>query len=61
MESEKCGISVDNDPDKVAEALIRFADMGPEEYRMYADNSSRVAKEYDYKKLVHVLIDMIEK
>lgn len=61
VESEKCGISVDNDPDKVAEALIRFADMGPEEYRMYADNSSRVAKEYDYKKLVHVLIDMIEK
>ena len=61
VESEKCGISVDNDPDAVADALIRFANMDAETYQMFADNSTRVAKEYDYKQLVQVLIDMIEK
>lgn len=61
VENEKAGISVENNPDAVADAMIRFANMDAEEYQGYCSNSIRLAHEYDYKNLVKVLIRMIEK
>lgn len=60
VESRQCGMSVDNDADKVADALIAFSKMDKEQYNTYAANSRVLAEEYDYKNLVHVLIDAIE-
>ena len=61
VEDRKCGISVNNNPQEVANALIRFASMSKEEYDNFCCNSKKVAEEYDYKNLVKELIRFIEK
>lgn len=60
VEEKKAGISVENDPQKVAEAIERFKNMDSEEYNQYCINARKTAEEYDYKNLVNVLIDKIE-
>ena len=60
VEEKKAGISVDNDPDIVADAIIKLKELDKREYQEYCRNARRVAEEYDYKNLVQVLIDKIE-
>ena len=57
VESNLCGLSVENDPKIVAEAILQLSTMNNEKY---CKNSRKIAEEYDYKKLVGVLIDKIE-
>ena len=60
VEERRAGISVANDPETIADALIRFSTMDDKEYKMYGENAREVAKEYDYKNLVNELIRFIE-
>lgn len=60
VEDEKCGISVENNPEIVAKTMIRFSKMDSEEYDEYCKNARNTAIKYDYKNLVDVLIDKIE-
>lgn len=60
VEEKKAGISVINDPLVVADAIVRFSQMNNDEYETYCKNARATAEEYDYKKLVQVLIDKIE-
>ena len=61
VEERKAGISEENDPEKVADAIVRFSKMGKVEYDEYCKNSRKLAEEYDYKNLVEVLIEQIER
>ena len=61
VEEKNTGISVENDPEIVADAVERFAYMQKDEYEEYCKNSRKTAIEYDYKNLVKVLIDKIER
>ncbi len=60
VEGRKAGISVENKPDVVADAMIRFSHMEASEYQEYCHNSRQLGIEYDYDNLVNVLIDQIE-
>lgn len=60
VEEKMAGISVENNPEIVADAIERFITMKKEEYEEYCQNSRATAEEYDYKNLVQVLIDKIE-
>ena len=60
VEEKKAGISVENKPTVVADAIERFYNMEKSEYDEYCCNARATAEEYDYKNLVHVLIDKIE-
>ncbi len=60
VEEKKAGISVKNDPETVAKAMLHFSRMDKEEYKIYCVNARKTAEEYDYRNLVHVLINMIE-
>ena len=60
VEGKKAGISVENEPAVVADAIERFSKMDKEEYETYCRNARLTAEEYDYKNLVQVLIDKIE-
>ncbi len=60
VEGRRAGLSVENSPEVVADAIERFSGMGQKEYEEYCRNSRATAEDYDYKKLVHVLIDKIE-
>ena len=60
VEEKKCGISVLNDPEVVADAIVQFSEMDKMEYGIYCENARRTAKEYDYKNLVEVLVEHIE-
>lgn len=60
VEGHKAGASVENDPEIVADAIERFTQMSRSEYDTYCINARKTAEEYDYKKLVQVLIDKIE-
>ena len=61
VEERKCGLSVINDPQVVADSIVRFVNMDKNEYSVYCKNSKKVAEEYDYKNLVKELIRFIEK
>lgn len=61
VEERKCGISVENNPQKVADAIVHFANMDKKEYDAYCENSKMVAEEYDYKNLTKELIRIIER
>ena len=61
VEGKKAGISVCNNPEAVATAIQKFVQMDQDEYMMYCKNARRVGQEYDYKNLVKVLINMIER
>ncbi len=60
VEEKKAGFSVENDPETVADAIVRFCSMGAEEYQTYCQNARKTAEEYDYENLVQVLIEKIE-
>lgn len=60
VEEKKAGISVQNNPVVVADAIEKFSEMEKEEYDMYCRNARATAVEYDYKNLVQVLINKIE-
>lgn len=60
VEEKQAGISVDNDPEIVADAIEMFSSMEGERYRLYCHNARKTAEEYDYRNLVQVLIDQIE-
>ena len=60
VEGKKAGISVENKPEVVADAIERFCGMDKPEYEEYCRNARATAEEYDYKNLVQVLIDKIE-
>ena len=60
VEKKKAGISVENNPEVVAEAVERFSEMNRSEYELYCRNARATAEEYDYKNLVQVLITKIE-
>lgn len=60
VETKKAGISVENNPENVADAIIRLSNMDKKEYKEYCRNARNLAEEYDYKKLVDVLIKKIE-
>lgn len=60
VEEHECGLSVDNNPEDVAEAMIRFSEMERDKYTAYCKNARDTAVKYDYKNLVDVLIDKIE-
>ena len=61
VEERRCGFSVNNNPQEVADAILRFANMNKKEYEEYCNNSKQVAEEFDYKYLVNELIRLIEK
>lgn len=60
VEGKKAGISVENNPEIVADIIEKFRCMDKTEYEEYCRNSRATAVEYDYKNLVKVLIDKIE-
>ena len=60
VEEKKAGISVENKPEIVADAIERFSVMDKAEYEGFCHYSRATAEEYDYKNLVQVLIDKIE-
>lgn len=60
VEEKHAGISVDNNPQVVADTVIRFSQMPDSEYLDYCINARKTAEEYDYKNLVHVLVEKIE-
>ncbi len=57
----KAGISVENKPESVADAMVRFLNMSREEYQEYCIKSRKLGEEYDYNNLVNVLIEQIER
>jgi glycosyltransferase involved in cell wall biosynthesis len=61
VESKKCGISVENNPDEIADAIMRIGQLDDKTYQKYCNNSRQTAEEYDYKKLVKELIRIIER
>ncbi len=60
VEKKEAGISVENRPEVVADAIERFCKMSKEEYDKYCCNARATAEEYDYRNLVQVLIDKLE-
>ena len=60
VEGKKAGISVENNPGVIADAILKFSQMDSEQYQMYCKNARNTAVEYDYKNLVNVLIEKIE-
>ena len=60
VEGRKAGISVENKPEAVADAMVQFSHMSEDEYQEYCRNSRQLGIEYDYDNLVNVLIDQIE-
>jgi glycosyltransferase involved in cell wall biosynthesis len=60
VEEKEAGISVDNNPEAVADAIEHFCRMEKGEYEEYCRNARSTAEEYDYSNLVQTLIDKIE-
>lgn len=60
VEECKAGLSVENEASLAAEAIIRFSRMNNGEYLTYCQNARKIAVDYDYRKLVQVLINHIE-
>lgn len=61
VEDKKAGLSVENKPEVVADAIERFCGMDKPEYDEYCQNARATAEEYDYRNLVQVLIKKIER
>lgn len=61
VQNRHAGLSVDNDPELIADAIVRFMNMSTDEYIDYCKNARLLSEEYDYKNLVKVLIHQIER
>ena len=57
---KEAGVSVDNDPEIVADAIVDFCCMNSNMYERFCKNARAIAEEYDYEKLIKVLIEKIE-
>lgn len=58
----KAGISKDmDDPDQIAEEVIKFYNMDKEKYNEYCSNALEAASQYDYNLLTEKLINIIGK
>jgi len=56
----QCGVCLDEfTPEKMAEEIVRFANMPKEEYESYCRNADRAAEDYDFKKLTDKLIKIL--
>lgn len=60
VSGRNCGVVTENNPEAIADGIIRFSKMPEEEYEIYCRNCRAVAEEFDYRNLVKVLIDLIE-
>lgn len=60
VEIKQAGISVENKPEIVADAIVKLSQMDQEQYQVYCKNARTTAVEYDYKNLVNTLIEKIE-
>lgn len=60
VESNRAGISVDNNPEIIADAIEKFSKLDKQTYNTYCKNARKTAREYDYKNLINVLINQIE-
>lgn len=61
VEGKKCGVSVNNNPEEVADAIVRMSQLDKDTYQEYCVNARKTAEEYDYKNLVKELIRIIER
>lgn len=61
IEKYKAGISVDNSISLIADSMVEFSKMDQSTYNTYCKNARKIAEEYDYNKLVEVLLHQIEK
>ncbi len=60
VEGYNAGLSVENDPKTVADALVYFSHIEKSTYQSYCENARKAAEDYDYKNLINVLIRKIE-
>lgn len=60
IEENCAGMSVENNPEIISEAIIKFSQMEKKQYDLYCKNARELARKYDYKELVKVLISKIE-
>lgn len=60
VESRGCGLIAQHNAESVADTIIDMSKISKEKYNSFCENSRTVAKEFDYKKLVKVLIKQIE-
>lgn len=60
VRNRKCGLITRNTAESIATAITTFRNMDKSEYDSYCSNCRSVAEEYDYKKLVSVLVEKIE-
>ncbi len=64
VKNRECGMVVDNHPEVVADGIVKFRNMKKDHMELfckYGDNGRQVAEEFDYKNLVTVLLDQIER
>ncbi|MCR5202174.1 MAG: glycosyltransferase family 4 protein [Lachnospiraceae bacterium] len=61
VEKYNVGISVNNNPSIVADAILKMSEIDINEYNEYCRNARLLAEEYDYDKLINVLINKIER
>ena len=63
VEGGGCGVELGADPEAavVADEIIRFADMDPNEYRSYCEASASLAKQFDYRRLAERIKSIIER
>ncbi|MBQ3865753.1 MAG: glycosyltransferase family 4 protein [Clostridia bacterium] len=60
VEQYDAGLSVENNAETIADAMVRFSRMDRETYDAFCRNARKAAEDYDYGKLVDVLINKIE-
>lgn len=60
VEEKHAGLSVDNNPSVIADAIEEFYSMDKATYEQFGINARKAAVELDYKNLVKVLIEKIE-
>ena len=61
VKQNNAGISVNNIPEEIANVMVNMSNLDMETYQLYCENSRRLAEQYDYKYLVNVLIEHIER
>jgi len=61
IEKYGCGITLTTQDNKVyAKTILKLSKTDKESYKKYCENSLKLSKEYDYKRLTDRLIDIIE-
>ena len=60
VKKRDCGLVVDNSGADIAAGLMQIMSMGKDRYNTFCENCKQVAKEFDYKELIKVLVNCIE-